>query len=333
MIIWGRKTVRTPLGYAADFCPICASAQAFEITRVGSAGHLYYISVGEGELVGYERRCLSCGIDLRAEPTGYAALAPTPLPLAALRKTTCPDLDEAYRAHLDQEDRIRFDPLGLPPQDRQALILQPFVLLAPKVTARFQTTSIDLKGRFIHQEVLPVLVRALRRLRPNAQELAQALHRMVQLKEVIGSKIKLQDLMKALAAASAGTPLGLEADATAPRLRLGMSAGSVKPMRNAALLLRVSGYLLGALAAALLLARFGEGSREVGGASLLLMLGSAGAAWGLVMAGRAVAAGRRWGRGAGVLGALLTLGAFPIGTVVGLYLLWALLARWPADAE
>ena len=92
-IVWGKKIVYRKVGHVADFCPICRKVQPFELKRVGSAGHVYYVSVGEGELVGYERTCKECGTVFRAEPTTYASVSKTLAPLADLVRQTYPNIE------------------------------------------------------------------------------------------------------------------------------------------------------------------------------------------------------------------------------------------------
>ena len=75
-IVWGRKLVYRKLGHVADFCPICRKPRPFALQRIGSAGHVYYVSVSQGELVGFERTCLKCHTVYNAEPTHYAKVVP-----------------------------------------------------------------------------------------------------------------------------------------------------------------------------------------------------------------------------------------------------------------
>ena len=187
MIIWGRKAVRRHLGYAADFCPVCACARPFAITRVGMAGHVYYITAGDGDLVGFERACLICTTALKADPALYAEMAKQPAAISALVKQTFPNFADAYRDRLAIEQAIRLDPTMLSAADRQSLLMQPFMLMSVKVSERFAATHFSSSNTFMQREVLPILARALRRLRPSEAELKAALTRLVQMKEVIAS--------------------------------------------------------------------------------------------------------------------------------------------------
>ena len=142
-IIWGRKAVYRKLGHVADFCPICRQARCFTLTRVGMAGHVYYITSGQGDLVGYERTCASCATPVDAQPDRYASIAKKPAALEELKRATFPGLDQACAAQLALADQIRSDPGSLSGTDRHALIRHPFVLLSPRVEQRFASTHMD----------------------------------------------------------------------------------------------------------------------------------------------------------------------------------------------
>lgn len=142
-IFWGRKLVRRKLGYVADFCPICRTQRPFELQRIGSAGHVYYISVGEGKLVGHERACAECGTSFAAEPTIYAGVSKTLDPLPQLEKLTFPNYSEVLKERLELEKKVQTNPSLLSSEERHALIRSPFLLLSPKVENRFASTHID----------------------------------------------------------------------------------------------------------------------------------------------------------------------------------------------
>lgn len=143
VVISGRKNVYRKLGYVADFCPICRTAQAFLLRRIGRASHLYFISVGKGELAGYERLCQACATPFPTEAKKYKQIATTCAPLPELRASTFPDLEAAWQERLALEARIRNAPLLLSAEDRRELILAPFLLLAPKVERCYSSAVMD----------------------------------------------------------------------------------------------------------------------------------------------------------------------------------------------
>ncbi|MFZ6723351.1 hypothetical protein [Undibacterium sp. Ji49W] len=145
VIVWGKKHVFSKLGYVADFCPICRKPRAFEVRRVGLAGHVYYITVSQGDLIGYERTCLKCKTILNAEPTDYASIPKKNEPLPALVKKSNPHMLEVLKDRLALEERIRKAPESLRDEDRFALIKTPFYLLSPMVERRLAKVTLDLE--------------------------------------------------------------------------------------------------------------------------------------------------------------------------------------------
>lgn len=142
-IFWGRKLVKRKLGYVADFCPICRTQKQFELLRVGSASHVYYISMGEGTLVGHERSCQECGTAFATDPTTYASISKILVPLPELEKRTFPNYCDVMKERLELEKMVQTNPALLSPEDRHALIRSPFLLLSPKVENRYASTHID----------------------------------------------------------------------------------------------------------------------------------------------------------------------------------------------
>ncbi len=243
-IVWGKKLVRRRVGYVADFCPICRVATPCELTRVGSASHVYYITSGDGELVGFERTCKACGTSFQAEPTHYASVSKKLLPLPDLKRETYPNMEQAWHDRLVLEDRVRTAPASLTPEERHALIRSPFLLLSPKVEQRFASTHIDketglaivaalalmiigpsavravapgvaddsvivfiLGGlgliiwqglasgrRYMRREVIPVLAKSLRPLRPKPAEVSAVIAEMKTLRHKMAKKLNVTDL-------------------------------------------------------------------------------------------------------------------------------------------
>jgi hypothetical protein len=143
IFIWGKKHVLRGLGYVADFCPICRDLRTFRMQRLGLAGHFYYISFGEGQLVGHIRTCDVCGIELQGDPQVYKTLNKQKLPPAELAPLTRPDWREAREPRLAAERELA-SPFGkLPPEWRSVLLREPFDLLAARVEERFASSKVD----------------------------------------------------------------------------------------------------------------------------------------------------------------------------------------------
>lgn len=355
MIIWGRKTVIRDLGFVADFCPVCARVRQYTVQRIGTAGHIYYITVGDGDLVDYHRTCMACKVTLRADPTRYATLAKRPDSTAALIKQTFPDFEEANKDRLALEDAIRANPHALSAQDRQALIMQPFTLLASRVTERFAGLHFDSNTRYMQSEVVAVLARALRRLEPSEQELKTCLVKLVQMKELIGSKVKLADLMAALKRreraraqrgdsgaaprspkpVDAATNISAKASKPAPSDEA-FSTPAPASLRTAGLVIQATAWLSG-IATLFVLAgvalTWSQDGTAPSPALLVVMLLAAVLSGTVVFLGKAVTQRQAWARKAGYAYGLLTLLFVPIGTIVGGYVLWQLIYHWGEDAQ
>jgi hypothetical protein len=142
-IVWGRKITRRPLGFVADFCGICRAPRAFRMSRLGSAGHVYYISFGEGNLVGHERTCTSCGTFSEADVNAYTSISRSASSLESLKRETFPGLDAALEGRRALEERIKTAPHLLSAEERIGLIRSPLNLLSPKVEKRFASTNLD----------------------------------------------------------------------------------------------------------------------------------------------------------------------------------------------
>lgn len=149
-IVWGTKRTLTRLGFVADFCPICRQIQPFSVSRVGRVGHLYYISFGDGELVGYLSECQTCRLNLSADANLYQTVSKSLSPdLTSLIQGTFPNLRQHYRDRLAIEEQIKRNPRALPADIRAVLIEEPFHLLSPFVEARLSgETRFDRESGF-----------------------------------------------------------------------------------------------------------------------------------------------------------------------------------------
>lgn len=142
-LVWGRKKVEKPLGYVAEFCPICRAARIFKVFRIGMATHIYYLSFGEGELAGYIGRCQQCGTALSINTSKFIQIEKEePSTLDALIETTYPDFVHDYESRLEIENRLqRREPTAIP--NRERLLMEPFEILAMDVEDRFAYTRMD----------------------------------------------------------------------------------------------------------------------------------------------------------------------------------------------
>ncbi|MBS1198858.1 MAG: hypothetical protein H6R18_2643 [Proteobacteria bacterium] len=148
IIIWGKKHVYRKAGFVADFCPICRNIKGFLLRRIGLAGHLYYISVSDGVLIGHERTCTDCKTTFRADASKYAAISKKSASLDDLRQQTFPNLTTMLSERLALENKVRNSRAFLTPAERKALIEEPFALLSPKVEKKFAAINLDKETSF-----------------------------------------------------------------------------------------------------------------------------------------------------------------------------------------
>lgn len=138
LIVWGKKYVYRHLGWVADYCGVCRLPRVFKVQRVGLAGHVYYLSLGQGELVEHERVCTHCGAILHAELADYAKVLNAKPKLEHAIKTTFPTFYEASAEALDHAQQISHSAQFLSEDARAQALANPFVYLSPKVTRRFE---------------------------------------------------------------------------------------------------------------------------------------------------------------------------------------------------
>jgi hypothetical protein len=143
LIVWGTKRVERELGTVADFCPICREPRAFRLVRVGMAGHVYYVSFGQGKLAGHLARCLTCGVRIgvdarRFQGSGVDAATD----VETMVRETQPGLFENYKERLELEATVKRAPYTLTAEQREALVFEPFALLNPTVELRYKSSFV-----------------------------------------------------------------------------------------------------------------------------------------------------------------------------------------------
>lgn len=144
LIVWGRRVTRRKMGYVADFCGMCRGPRGFLVERIGSAGHVFFLSVGQGRLVGFRRTCEECRTAFAAKPEAYVSMARKSVAFEELKRQTFPKLDEVLRDRLALEERIRTSPASVKSQERYSLIKEAFLVMSPEVESRFAQTHMDM---------------------------------------------------------------------------------------------------------------------------------------------------------------------------------------------
>lgn len=323
MSVWGTKLVYRNLGYVADFCQICISARPFVLERIGAAKHILNISAGKGELVDYQRTCLHCSTAFRADPQQYVAVARNIDTIEPLMLETFPSLSQAHGARLALEQQILATPAAIDADTRGKLLLEPFTLLSPRVVKRFDGTRYEIAHAFVRREIIPLLGQTLARLHPSEQELQATLTELVQNKDLIGAKIKLSDLMADLSGRYAGKLPEVSATAVTH-----YASSGKPPYRYAATIFRVLGWILVACGVISILVVMTEkdANDRHNIFALLIFLAVTAASQFALYAG--LERQKNWARICAILCSVAFLFLFPIGTVIGGYIIWSLTAGW-----
>ncbi len=141
-IVWGQKRKEKRLGYATDFCTMCRDLQAFRILRIGSASHVYFMSMGGGALLGHLAICQSCGLKVEVDPTRYQSLAKRlPPDRQQLEQDTYPEARQFYAERIALEQELAAGRANLSTAQRKELIREPFTQMAPMVEERYAGSS------------------------------------------------------------------------------------------------------------------------------------------------------------------------------------------------
>lgn len=145
IIVWGTKLIRKKLGWAADWCDLCREPRAFKVTEVREVSHIYYLSLGKGNLHHYEKECAHCKTVTNADPEDYLDFV-TDFggDMEDLFRATHPDLVERNREKIDRTERIKTGALS--PEERVQLIAESMVTILPQLERRASATSFDLQS-------------------------------------------------------------------------------------------------------------------------------------------------------------------------------------------
>lgn len=139
----GDKVIRKRVGYVADYCLFCREIQCHELHRVGQTRHVYFISLGEGTTIGFERRCDQCHNEMPAEADLYQDVAGTKFAdVSSLEKETFPAVRDFYAERIADDQRIKRGQ-RLSSEARSGYILEIFDLLNPPVEARYAAAHLD----------------------------------------------------------------------------------------------------------------------------------------------------------------------------------------------
>jgi hypothetical protein len=144
LLIWGRRWYTRHLGFVGEFCEMCRRPQPFRLERRALTGHLWHIPLGQEHAVAHRGTCTACGTAADVDPTRYASYARKPSDARHMLAQTFPNFEQVAHARMETERLVRSDVAALAPQDRQRLIVTPFVLMSCMAEERFRATHFDL---------------------------------------------------------------------------------------------------------------------------------------------------------------------------------------------
>ncbi|MDP7131229.1 MAG: hypothetical protein QF437_12110, partial [Planctomycetota bacterium] len=139
IFIWGKKVVQKKAGFRAEFCPICRDVKAHFVKELVEVSHLYYIPMGRGTKEAYRIICEGCKSDYYDTESEHLDTIAAPDPLTELVRTTNPEMVEELSDRMNLERQISENPMSLSEEDREGLIIEPFLHLAGSL-------EVDAKG-------------------------------------------------------------------------------------------------------------------------------------------------------------------------------------------
>ena len=143
-IVWGKQKVERKIGYAADFCPVCRTVAQFQVKRVGMAGHVYFISLGQGELVGHIGNCQQCGTTIDVNAGAYKSCEKrAEQSIERLIENTFPNVRTTYAWRLEMEEKIQSRSVTLTPEERDKWLMEPFQIFTRQVEVRCGNIHLD----------------------------------------------------------------------------------------------------------------------------------------------------------------------------------------------
>jgi hypothetical protein len=156
-IVWGKTIKRQKLGFVADYSAFCRELRTFEVKRVGRASHVYYISFGEGELLGYERTCQDCNSAFETLPDHYRGMSRDRRPPLELITETFPNYFTAYQEQVDAEKKVRNHPSTLTPNERRARLWEPCAIIAQSMQYKLKSMQLDGQVGLAFAALLPII--------------------------------------------------------------------------------------------------------------------------------------------------------------------------------
>lgn len=106
-IIHGRRTAKRKCGYVPVHCPSCLTIRPCRLNRVAQFNHIFWLTYGKGDTLGFTACCETCSREIEVEPTDFQAFCrkrKTPLP--EMIDQTIPALAPGGSAEMTKEKRL-----------------------------------------------------------------------------------------------------------------------------------------------------------------------------------------------------------------------------------
>ena len=133
IILFGRKTKERPLGWVAEFCPICREIQACELRSLERVFHLYLVPLSRRQIA-EELICTECGYGARIAAKQFRYVAEKRASTHALEASTNDDLRAVIHDRLAFESRLKSGSLSH--EERIDAIAEPLALAQPYIENR-----------------------------------------------------------------------------------------------------------------------------------------------------------------------------------------------------
>jgi len=113
LLIWGTRQTKRKLGFVAENCPRCKAIRTVRVNRIGMTSHLFYVSFGAGQLLGFRAECRTCSGEFAVCPLDYNGFGKDAKAIPeSLIPTTNPNLAASAAARAEQARAIAIrDPL------------------------------------------------------------------------------------------------------------------------------------------------------------------------------------------------------------------------------
>lgn len=159
IIIWTKTRLkRKPRGYVADYCPVCHAVRPFALIAIHAVEAFYRLVVVEDTLLGYEIECHFCRSTFDVGMYEYRHTEPDPgSDVDALVRQTNPRLYEHEQESLEAADRLHAGTLT--PDEREHLVLSPFVMVRPAIEAHYADGA--LRARVLRPLIIGVVLAVL----------------------------------------------------------------------------------------------------------------------------------------------------------------------------